>query len=170
MSFTYPYQQGPDFYVDELGENGGTMFLNCQSSIGRAISFQNANYRTILSSVIFGALTGAQQDALIAKYMEYLSFSTGINEQSVKLETPSLTINPNPVRNNKVIQFNITGKANNLTVFDASGRTVAHWTLNPENENSIVWNLNGKSMPNGTYFARLTGFEFTNNQSFVILR
>ncbi len=169
MSFTYPYQQGPDFYVDELGENGGTLFLNCQSSIGRAISYQNASYRTILSSVIFGALTGAQQDALIAKYMEYLTFSTGISEQKVKLEKPTLTINPNPARNNKVIQFNITGKANNLTVFDASGRTVAHWTLNPENDKSITWNLTGKSIPNGTYFARLTGFGFTNNQSFIIL-
>jgi hypothetical protein len=170
MSFSYPYQQGPDSWVDELGENGGTMFLNCQSSIGRAISYQNSNYRTILSSVIFGALTGAQQDALIAKYMEYLSFSTGINEQKVKLEKPIFTINPNPASNHKVIKFNITGKADNLTIFDASGRTVTEWILNPENENPMVWSLTGKSIANGTYFARLTGSGFVKTQSFVIVR
>ena len=170
MNFTYPYQQGPDFYVDELGENGGTLFLNCQSSIGRAISYQNANYRTILSSVIFGALTGAQQDALIAKYMEYLTFSTGISEQRVKLENATLTINPNPANYDKVIRFDITGKAKKLTVFDASGRTTFEWTLNSGNDNSIVWNLTGKSITNGTYFARLTGSNFSKTQSFVILR
>ena len=34
MDLGYPFQGWPDSYVDELGENGGTMYLRCQSGTG----------------------------------------------------------------------------------------------------------------------------------------
>ncbi|MDH5186727.1 MAG: T9SS type A sorting domain-containing protein [candidate division WOR-3 bacterium] len=174
MNFNYPYEQGPDSYVDLLDANGGRLYLLDQSAIGRAVCYENSNYRTILSAAIFGAISGTQRDALLEKYMQYLTFGAGVSEQTKPMiDEPVLTIDPNPVQCGKAIQFRVSQKASRLTILDISGRTVANWELNTRNNRTIFWNLqanDGHSVSAGTYFVRVTGSGIATTQSFVVVR
>ncbi len=172
VNLGYLYRKGPDNYVDEIGENGGTIYLRDQSGIGRAIYYQSANYRTVFSAVIFGALQGTQRPSLMARITKYLLTGSGI-EENLAVVPSILKIEPNPTRGNGTIYFRISGNVRNLTVFDAFGRTVAGWRLNSEKEMTISWNLlnsNREPLPAGIYFVRMTGTGFTTTKSFVVLR
>jgi hypothetical protein len=142
MDFDYPYQEGPDSYVDILDVNGGTLYLRDQSETGRAVFYQNSNYHTILSAVIFGAVRGAQREALIEKYIQYLTFGTGVVEEKNKT-------------------FDITGRTIAEWELESGNNKMISWNLQGRSEEPI---------PTGTYFVRMMGSGISVTQSFVILR
>lgn len=80
INLNYLYQQGPDNYVDEIGENGGRIYFRDQLGIGRVIFYNSGKYRTILSTVIFGALQGVQKENLMRSYIRYLLSGIRVEE------------------------------------------------------------------------------------------
>lgn len=168
INLGYLYQQGPDNYVDEIGTNGGTIYFRDQSGIGRAIYYQEGNYRTIFSAVIFGALQGSQRENLMRSYVQYLLSGTGIEEE--KRET-ALKIMPNPVIAKGKVLLQIPEEIKSVRVFNASGQLLKEWHLNSHNQKVILWDFlgaNGKRLPAGTYLISASG-SYTLTQSLILL-
>jgi hypothetical protein len=77
--FSYPYGGDPDRYVDEFGATGaGELWYKCQQGIGRVVgntgTAGRGEYKTITSSVIFGAFyneSRAELAGLMGEYLEY---------------------------------------------------------------------------------------------------
>lgn|GEM_PF-1998619 len=83
--FAYPYETdsseeySPDRYVDEFGATGnGELWYKCQQGIGRVVgntgTAGRGEYKTITSSVIFGAFYNefrAELAGLMGEYLEY---------------------------------------------------------------------------------------------------
>jgi hypothetical protein len=169
MSFGYPYQGWPDSYVDEIGENGGSLYLRCQSGTGRAVHYENANYRTIFSAVVFSALGGDDRPSLMAAYINYLTTGLGIEETPGTLR-PFVQVRGNPVPRAGVIEMRVSTGIDRLEVLDASGRVIAVPAVRDE---AASWNLRDRSggiVPAGTYFLRATGPGGAATNSFVVLR
>lgn len=123
FSFEYLWMQPPDSYVDQLGADGGTLFLVDQGDTGRAVSNAPGPYRTIVSSVIFSALQGTGRAAAIAAYMHFLTDGQAIVEER-PVELPRFRVWPNPVAQTGSLHFALSEPAA-VTVTNAAGRVVA---------------------------------------------
>ena len=144
-SFDYLWMQPPDSYVDQLGAAGGTVLLVDQGDTGRAVSNAPGAYRTLVSSVIFGALQGSGRASAMAAYMSFLTAGQAISEER-PVELRRFRIWPNPVAQNGSLHFTPAEPAG-VTVTDASGRIVA--TL-PAGTNVLPV----RGFAAGVYFAR----------------
>lgn len=163
MNLTYPWSTGPDSYVDEIGANGGTLFFLDQSNIGRAVCHTNGTWRTIFSSVVFGALGGQDDRAgLMAAYVRYLLTGMALTEQPPVASRPWLQVSPNPAPAGGAVRFR-SGTAGTFTVFDAFGRRVGEWQ-----GREATWSLPGVNA--GTYFVRLTAAGVTVTRPLVVCR
>lgn len=180
MYYSYLYQQGPDSYVDEIEENGGTIFFKSQDSKGRAVYYggPSNNYRTIHSAVIFGALmNGANtKDDLMDIYMDYLTELTGIEEYSEEQNRLSFSIFPNPVINNARIRFSLEQPGRvAINVYNTAGQLVHELTDGMLNAgiHELVWHVDdssGTRLPNGTYVMRVMTDHDVLSKSIVVLR
>jgi hypothetical protein len=168
MSFEYPYQQGPDSWVDEFGSAGGTVVLRSQDRIGRTVCYEASTYRTIASSTIFGASSEAKSDALMSAYMDYLVLGTGITERTAPTAQATGTVTPSVVRVGAAIRFATSGPARSLTVLDVCGRSVASWQV-PAGSAVTTWNI-GSSIAPGAYFMRVRSSASSSTQSFAVVR
>ena len=168
----YLYRENPDNYVDEFGANGGTIVYEDQSQIGRVVSYNHSGYRTICSSVIFGAMQGANRDRLMAAYVRFLLTGAAIEDRDLtelpgnsdripRITTPVrsgfLTIHLNP-------RFLDSSNPLSVSIFDASGRPILH---------SAICTLTFEmplDLPAGTYFCRLTAKGSTYSLPFIVIR
>lgn len=126
LSFGYPFGTGPDAYVDELGASGGTVCLEDQGSLGRAVCYSPGNYRTVLSAVILGALQGDQRGALLGGISDYLGLVSGVAEPRVLPAAERLTLSPNPVVPGGRVRLGLPlGHAGPVAVYNAAGRAVS---------------------------------------------
>jgi len=129
LTYEYPYKTVPDNYVDEFGAGSGTLAFVCQSSKGRVgyYSGSSDSYRTITSSVIFGAIEdGTSTKAeLMDIYMEYLTGGTGIGETgSAPVDTGHLSVtNPSIGNLSAVLELPYPASCD-LGVYDMTGRRV----------------------------------------------
>ncbi len=79
VKLAYMYRQVPDHYVDNLDAPGSGAVLRCQQGKGRLIYNIEGSpqYRTIVSSFVFGAIKNAAsshtKQQLMAQYLAYLS-------------------------------------------------------------------------------------------------
>ncbi len=168
LLFEYPYQQGPDSWVDEFGSDGGTVILRSQDSIGRAVCNEASGYRTILSSTIFGAMSGTDGDALMAAYMEYFVLGTGISQNEQPRIVATAAVVPSVARVGRAVRLETSGPARELSVLDVSGRVVTNWRL-PAGEAVTTWNV-GSDVAPGTYFLQVRANGRPETHPFTILR
>lgn len=163
MAFSYPYGESPDAYVDELGGNGGTVFLADQSSIGRAVFYTDGTYRTILSAVIYGALRqpAFNREQLLAAYVNYLLHGTAVTELPTA-PGPAIEFGPNPVRAGG--RLHIRSAAGTAALYDAFGRKLAERKVS----GYTVWRLDG--LPAGSYMLRLTAEGASVSRPLVVCR
>jgi hypothetical protein len=168
MSFGYPYQQGPDSWVDEFGSAGGTVVLRSQDNIGRTVCYETSTYRTIASSTIFGASSGTKSDALMSAYMDYLVLGSGISEGSAPAAAPAATVTPSVARVGAGVRFATSGPARSLTVLDVCGRSVASWQV-PAGSAVTTWNV-GSNVAPGAYFLRVRGGERSSTHPLAVVR
>uniref|UniRef100_A0A7C3UQ64 T9SS type A sorting domain-containing protein n=1 Tax=candidate division WOR-3 bacterium TaxID=2052148 RepID=A0A7C3UQ64_UNCW3 len=167
INLSYLYQQGPDNYVDELGEQGGRLYFLDQNGIGRGIYYRGGNYRTILSSVIFGALQGTERTRLLRSYLQYLLSGTGMEEEK---EKPILTITPNPVSLSQRMKIKIPEGIERVAVFNSSGRLIREWKI--QKGKTLFWDLLAEEkigVSPGTYFLLASGSGKRISQSFILL-
>lgn len=165
MNYDYLYQQGPDNFVDEIGEDGGTIFFKSQESKGRAVCYSGLtdNYRTIHATFIFGALTNGTNTKLelMNSYMDYLAEPTGIEEYGVGQDGISFSVFPNPLRMSANINFSLEQSGKVVTsIYNTAGQLVSN-LLDAEltkGTHSVVWNgkdYNGRKVSSGTYMLRI---------------
>lgn len=167
LNFGYPYQQGPDSYVDELDAAGGTVVLRSQDNVGRAVCFAGSDYRTVLSATIFSALGGTDRRALMESCMNYLLYGTGVGEHGRPAAPASVSVVPSVVRAGRAIQLRSSGPARQLAVLDVSGRTMATWRLGA-GEATVTWDA-GPAAP-GAYFLQARSSGRTETRSFAVVR
>ncbi len=147
MSFTYPYGEGPDSWVDEFDAAGGAVCLRDQSSTGRVVSYKlTGGYRTVCSAVIFGALRGPDRNRLMRAYLNHLLHGTGLAEPDRGVRSAGqVRVSPNPASG--LVEFQTTGRASSVVVLDASGRSVTECCIT---DGKALWDAS--SVPAGTYF------------------
>ena len=165
LDFAYLYGQGPDAWVDEFDVTTGILIYRDQSSIGRIVAHDASSYRTILSSVIFGALQGTDRGELMARYVNYLLIGTGAAEKPGEKAAVAFAVTPNPAPHGSAVRFVIPkGQAGQLTIVGASGQIVARRAVDGQD---IELKLDA---PAGTYFARFTRAATSVTHPFVIMR
>jgi hypothetical protein len=180
MYYSYPYQQDPDSYVDEIEENGGTIYFKSQDSKGRAVYYggPSNNYRAIHSAFIFGALrnNGNTKDDLMELYMDYLTELTGIEEYGEEQNSLSFSVFPNPVTNSVHIRFNLEQPGHvAISIYNSAGQLENELTNGVFNSGSheFVWSAEdsrGTRLPNGTYFMRVMSEQHVFSKPLVVLR
>lgn len=161
-SYDYLYGQGPDFYVDYIGANGGTIFFTSQDNRGRAVNYDGGGtYRSIHSTSIFGALRNGtyDKDELMGIYMDYLC-PTGV-EELADTYVRNLSIFPNPASQNVNLNFTLpyAGKVK-IKVYNIAGQMVRQIIDGALTKGShkLTWNGNddsGKSLNSGKYILRI---------------
>jgi len=76
-NFAFQYDEDPDYLVDVLGAEEGTLYFTCQNEIGRSVYYDEGSYRVICTSSIFGAMADAEgtntKADLMSRYFSYLS-------------------------------------------------------------------------------------------------
>jgi hypothetical protein len=76
-SFTYQFDEDPDYMVDVLSADEGTFYFTCQNDIVRSVYYDEGSYRVICTSSIFGAMADAEGSStkanLMARYFSFLS-------------------------------------------------------------------------------------------------
>ena len=165
MSFSYPYQQGPDSWVDQLDAGSGTVVLRSQENIGRVVCNETPTYRTIVSATIFGASSGNDREALLAGYMDYFMLGTGIGQSGTWPQPARTAVVPSVARIGRAVRLETSGPARELRVFDVNGRALTEWRL-PAGEAATIWHI-GTEIPPGAYFlqaraaGRITAHPFT---------
>jgi len=74
----YMYGLEPDYYVDEIAADEGTILFLCQQNKGRAVNWDGAghDYRAIHSTFVFGAMIDQMppdtKQEVMAVYLDYL--------------------------------------------------------------------------------------------------
>jgi len=154
----YLYRQDPDNYVDEFGTSGGSMVYVDQSGIGRVVCYDHAGYRTVCSSVIYGALQGSDnRSRLMSAFMRYLLTGAGIaGEIQLPKCDAGLTLSPTPVSPGRVVRVSVpAGASGVLTVRDASGRIISRSTVPARSCARTVELRLPESLPAGACFVRV---------------
>ncbi len=76
-NFAFQYDEDPDYMVDILGADEGSLYFTCQNEIGRSVYYDESSYRTICTSSIFGAMADSEgtntKADLMARYFYFLS-------------------------------------------------------------------------------------------------
>jgi hypothetical protein len=154
MSLDYLYQGAADDFIDELGAGTAGLALCDQATVGRVALREASGYRTMASSIIFGALQGPSRDSLLAKYVSFLLHGSGIEEWPVTAPLLEFRVARSPVRHGQAVSFLLPkGTRGAVTVFDATGRAVASAPVEAGAQRVDV----RTELPSGTYVARLTG-------------
>ena len=161
VTYDYLYQQGPDNYVDEIGEDGGTLFFKSQDGKGRAVCYGGPldYYRAIHSTVIFGALVnGADTKAeLMSDYMTYMLQLTGVEEYGTEQRRTAFSVFPNPVAKSANIKFNLAQPGYvKLSVYNTAGQVVSMLADREFGigDHVLAWHAvdsRGRRLSNGTY-------------------
>jgi hypothetical protein len=168
MSFAYLYQQEPDSYVDELGADGGTVVIRSQDNVGRVISKETPTYRTVLSSIIFGATSGTDREALLAGVVGYLLPGAGISLGGTQRPAPRAAIVPSVARVGRAVRLETSGPARELRVLDVAGKTLTEWQL-PTGEAVTTWNV-GNDVAPGAYFMQVRAAGRAVAHRFTVVR
>lgn len=123
LSFSYPFGTGPDSYVDVLGSAGGTVWLTDQASRGRAVHHRSSSWRTVLSAVIYGALSAERRSVLLAGIANYLLYGTAIARPEPTPAVGRIGLAGNPVRAGRQVALLLPPDCRGpVAVFDAAGR------------------------------------------------
>ncbi len=176
LTYDYLFQEGPDHYVDAISSNGGTIFFIDQNDTGRTVSYSGptGSYRAIHSTIIFGALqeNTHSRNELMARYMDYLTGQTGIEDEPVEQihSSNKISIYPNPFISETKILFSAL-KQNNLIlqIYDIKGSLITSHDL-PVTSNYFIWdgkdNL-GKDVNTGTYFIKFNNGSVSTTKAIV---
>jgi len=135
--FTMSYSPGgPDMYNNSMTSAGGTEFIKDQSSVTRGIYHIYGFARTMVSSVIFGAMgpSGPREEFLQA-YMDHILYGLGIEEHGSAV--PGARLAASPVGCGSTVRLAVPEGAATVTVFDPSGRQVA--CMDARGRGSVDW-------------------------------
>ncbi len=164
----YQYSSESDYGVDELSGSAGEICISSQDDIGRVTYWDGpeGDYRTIMSSILFGSLIDGVEDnnkaTLMNRYYSFLKIPPYSVDPQVDPNSVVLSKNePNPFTQSTRISFSIpSNQLNNasLSIFDIRGRKIREYD-ELAGSGSILWdgkNESGKTVANGVYLYRLS--------------
>lgn len=146
---TYPYAEPPDAYVDILGAGTGTLLLQDQDLLGRAVSYTGTYHRAIVSAVILGAVGEPTDFSLLEAITEHLLLGTGLAGPQPVAPRTRFAVSPNPVRRGGSVRLELPFAAGTVTLHDAAGRRVGEFAVAGPGAAVPLGDL-----PAGAYFAR----------------
>ncbi len=175
LSLDYIYDTGPDSYVDIISATDGVLLFESQDSNGRVVCYDGPsdNYRTIHSSVIFGALRDGTntKNELMDIYMDYLTEGTTGIEGSVPIDSPVLSIQ-NPCWGSVNIHLSLPSPRNvSITLYDTAGHLVGEIKEGylTEGSHSITWSRTGnRPLETGAYLLLLQAEDHTLTRKVLI--
>jgi hypothetical protein len=170
--FNYTGGDDPHYSIDRMAPLPGTgVLFYSEEQVGRIFSFENDLYRTISSTLVFGAFQNNDslnlKPYLISEYVNYLLNLQTITSLEESLNELISGTYPNPFHDQIQIRYELKEKRNiRLDILDLNGKVIKHLTSGEQQSgiHSIMWNgLNDNGIPvkNGFYFYTLT----TNNHS-----
>lgn len=172
LHLDYMYKAGPDSYVDIISADGGTLLFESQDSNGRVVCYDgpSSNYKTINSSVIFGALRDGinSKNELMEIYMDYLTeVSTGIEGSFFSVNRPALSIQ-NPCRGSVNIHLSLPSPRNvTIILYDTAGHLVSEIMeeILSEGSHCITWS---RPLETGTYLLLFQTEDHTLTRKIII--
>lgn len=184
MYFTY---KDPEIGLYDHLIPTGTGFLIFSDVGGSGYMCGIANdasiYQTVGTSFDLGNLrdtTGVStRAALLDSIMHFFGINlVGVGEITKNdVANPKLCIYPNPFSKITNISFQIKTNTNaNLSIYDATGRLIRSFNLQPEINNlkyEVSWNGHDNSdeqLPNGIYFVKLATKDFEELEKIIILK
>ncbi len=143
---SYELNSDADNYIDELSVAETTSYIALQSQIsspaplasnGRLIFYDSMTYRTVLSSVLFGAISGTifpnTAANILRGCMEYLEKPSHIHESSPRPKNIEIITYPNPFNSTVTISLvchscesGNPGDMVAVEIFDINGRNIAN--------------------------------------------
>ena len=160
MSYFYG---GDNNWIDHIEpiEPAVTLFSNENPAYNTAVAFDAGDYKTIGASFEFGGLDDGEytKDELMNLILNFFNIETiwvGREENRANGQAGLISF-PNPFKENISFEYRLDKAADvNIQLIDMTGQVVAVL------ENSIVTkgihriDFNGKKLPSGIYFCRLT--------------
>jgi len=181
MELNYIGGESPHYSVDQLGGLFSQMLFCCETDHGRMFLNESANYKTVSSSLVIGAV--ANGDSLSLKpyifaemvnyFIEYDPY-VSVNEN---LSNPFKSKNfPNPFTYNTTINYALkqTGLVK-VEVYNTSGQMIRQ-LVNREltsGEYSTNWdgtNCNGEPVKGGFYFYQINVGNDVQTDKIILLR
>jgi len=140
------------FYLTKINLEGTSLWTKYYPGVGGDISglsaSQTSDHGFIATGVVYDSLDNRRNVILIKTDSLGNFYPTGINE-----ERSSGILNPFPNPTYCRVYLNPPGKYNSLEVRDLLGNTVLRKELNPEDNNTIIFDLTGN--PKGIYILQL---------------
>ena len=170
--FTYAGGVSPHYSIDRMAPLPGTEVLfYCEEQAGRIFSYENDVYRTISSTLVFGALQNNDslnvKPYVISEYINYLLDLQTITSLEENLSFLLSGAYPNPFRDQIRISYELKQRGHiQLEILDLNGRLVRRLCSSEQESgnHSVTWdglNDNNISVKNGFYIYTLT----VNNHS-----
>ncbi|OYD16984.1 hypothetical protein CH333_02195, partial [candidate division WOR-3 bacterium JGI_Cruoil_03_44_89] len=126
-----------------------------------------------LEFTVTGQTPGWTRSFVFVSYGYYIT-ERGGGAQTAHINIPmvhSLSLYPNPVRNNLTIKFGIPREEKvSLKMYDISGRTVTTLVDDRIKAGYHVIKLDSKNLPSGIYFARLVTDGYEATKKLVLMR
>ena len=189
LALYYAGGSNAHYRLDEIGENGGTLFLEDEDEKGRGVYNIARGYRTICTSPVIGAYglgEGLSFNAfLMGQYIDFLRGSlVDLDDIIVPSQVAYLGYNyPNPFNpsgtgrspetkiefylpiENKVSLevFNLKGEIVNILLDD----------YRPAGIHNVIWDgkdNNGRAVNSGIYFYRMKSGSYTSSRKMILVK
>ncbi|MCD4684063.1 MAG: T9SS type A sorting domain-containing protein [Bacteroidales bacterium] len=182
LSYYYLGGYDPHYSVDRLESNNGSdLMFSSEDGYGRMFVNDNIAYKSIASSIIFGAF--ANGDTLSLRpflVSEMVNFFIGYNPVTSLKENISQFIStgnyPNPFATDTRIEYtlNETGFVN-IDVYNLKGQIVKQLVAEQKNPGDyyVIWDATnniGSVVESGYYFYKISVGEYTQTEKMILLR
>jgi len=182
IQLDYQYSSESDYGVDELSGSSGAVCLSSQDDIGRVTYWDGSNgdYRTIMSSILFGSLidgTGDNNKAtLMNRYYSFLKIPPySVDPQYDPDQSKLMGNDPNPFSSSTQISFFVPTnqlQESILQIYDIRGGLIKEFNQLPEN-GSLMWDGkddSSRKVSNGVYLYRLKTETSSDVKRMIMIR
>jgi len=181
MQFGFQFDTDADYSIDEFAVTMGNLLLTDQEGIGRAVQYDEGNYKVITSSIIFSSLIDTEigtKSELMLRYLEFLAdYSVGIDSDDTASEAVVLNGNyPNPFNPTTTIEFSLNSDQYvELYIFNLKGQKIKSLLQGemPSGIHHIAWtgeNSSGKKVSSGVYLYQLKAGTYTSTKKMLLLK
>ncbi len=179
--FDYTGGTNPHFSIDRLAPtNGASVLYYSEDEIGRIFTMENETYRTISSSIIFGAVKNNDslniKPYLISEFFNYLLGIQTITALQEHVSDILLKAYPNPSTDQVRISYVLPEPQRvNIRIFDLNGKMIKQLTDAEQQPGNhfVTWDGTtdqGKTVEKGMYFYMLTTSTQTETGKITFMR
>lgn len=180
MVMMYKGGGSPHYSLDHLETTNGNYLFKSEDGVGRVILNEGANFKTISSSIMIGAIangdTLSNKSYLFSEYVNYFLEYNPISTLQENIESLYSGNFPNPFEKQTTIKFTVPSSGMvNINIFDVNGQLVDQIlnTVIIPGEHEVVWDAtkaNGSLLQSGFYFYTITFGNQSVTEKMILLR